>query len=217
MLILLFGAPGVGKGTQAKLLQERKGFFHLSTGDVLRAAIKKGTELGLMAKKFMDHGELVPDDVMIRLVEETISSAGTKDFILDGFPRTAAQAEALDQMFEKHAITIDKVVNLSVPKEQIVERLSQRRVCLNCGATYNLIVNPSKKENVCDNCGGEVVQRKDDEPDTIKHRLDVYMDKTAPLIKYYGSKGKLVHIDAVGEIETIFNRIGAVLVPVMEN
>lgn len=213
MLILLFGAPGVGKGTQAKLLQERKGFFHLSTGDVLRAAIKAGTELGLMAKRFMDRGELVPDDVMIGLVEETISSTQNENFILDGFPRTAAQAEALDSMFEKHSKTIDKVLNLSVPQDEIVERLSQRRVCLTCGATYNLIVNAPIKPGVCDLCGGEVVQRKDDEPETIKHRLSVYMEKTSPLIKYYGAKGKLVHIDAVGEIETIFNRIESVLAP----
>jgi len=217
MLILLFGAPGVGKGTQAKLLQDRKGFYHLSTGDVLRAAIKEGTKLGIMAKTFMDKGELVPDEVMIKLVEETIASGNNKDFILDGFPRTAAQAEALDSMFAKHSMSIDKVINLSVPKEQIVERLSQRRVCISCGSTYNLVVNPPKRDGICDVCGGEVVQRKDDEPETIKHRLDVYAEKTSPLIKYYGSKGKLIHIDAVGEIETIFNRIGAVLTPVLQN
>lgn len=213
MLILMFGAPGVGKGTQAKLLQERKGFFHLSTGDLLRAAIKNGTELGLMAKRFMDRGELVPDDVMIGLVEETMASTHTDNFILDGFPRTAAQAEALDKMFAKNSKTIDKVLNLSVPQQEIVERLSQRRTCLSCGATYNLIVNPPKNDSICDVCGGEVVQRKDDEPETIKHRLNVYIEKTSPLIKYYGAEGKLVHIDAVGEIETIFSRIMSVLEP----
>lgn len=208
MFILLFGAPGVGKGTQAKLLQERRAFHHLSTGDLLRGAVKNGTELGRLAKSYMDKGELVPDNVMIGLVEEKIAHPSDENgFILDGFPRNEAQATALDNMLEKYKKSIDYVFNLEVSDEEIISRLSQRRVCVNCGATYNLNINPPSNPKVCTACGGEVIQRDDDSEETIRKRLVIYNDKTAPLINYYSKKGKLVKIHALGEIEDVFDRI----------
>lgn len=207
MIIILFGAPGVGKGTQAKLLQERKSFNHLSTGDLLRSAIKSGTELGILAKSFMDKGDFVPDQVVIAMVEELIKGKAHESFILDGFPRTDAQAVALDEMLARLGFEISAVVNLQVPDEDIIQRLSQRRVCLNCGATYNLLANAPKKEGVCDVCGNLLVQRDDDSEGTIRKRLSLYQEKTVPLINYYLKTGKLREINAVGSVESINSQI----------
>ncbi|MCK6600928.1 MAG: adenylate kinase [Bacteroidetes bacterium] len=214
MIIILFGAPGVGKGTQAKLLQERKSFRHLSTGDLLRSAIKNNTDLGRLAKSFMDKGELVTDDVVIGLVREVISHSPNESFILDGFPRTHAQAVALDVMLAEIGTGISNVINLMVPDEEIIHRLSQRRVCVTCGATYNLLANAPKKEGICDACGSEVVQRDDDSVETIRKRLALYLDKTAPLLNYYRITGKLAELDAVGDIEAINSELVQLLVKV---
>lgn len=209
MIIILFGAPGVGKGTQAKLLQERRNWFHLSTGDLLRAAIRDQTPLGKSAKTYMDKGELVPDDVVIGLVEEKIADKSAPEgFILDGFPRTQAQARALDDMLAAHGKSISSVINLIVPENMIVHRITQRRVCPSCGASYNLEANPPKNGINCDACGTVVTLREDDREETIRKRLKVYEDKTAPLISYYTMTGKLTDLDAVGEIEDIYKRLG---------
>ena len=188
MNIVLLGAPGAGKGTQAAKLVEEFGTPHISTGDMLRAAVKAGTPLGQKAKSFMDAGDLVPDDVIIGLVTERLQDPDTeKGFILDGFPRTIAQAEALDKM----GIVIDLVVNISVSDETIVSRMSGRRVCPTCGATFHTLFNPSAKGDKCDKCGAELTIRKDDKPEVVRDRLAVYHTETEPLERYYAAKGIL--------------------------
>ncbi len=212
MNIILLGPPGAGKGTQAKMLIERYGIPQISTGDMLRAAVKAGTQLGLEAKKYMDKGELVPDEVVIGLVKERLQEPDcAKGFMLDGFPRTVAQAEVLDKELEAMGKAIDHVICIEVPNEELIARLTGRRTCKECGAGYHLKFDPPKVDNVCDKCGGELYQRDDDNEETVKARLKVYQEQTFPLIEYYDKQGKLRRIDGVGEIKTIFERITKVL------
>ena len=212
MNIILLGPPGAGKGTQAKMLIDKYGIPQISTGDMLRAAVKAGTQLGLEAKKYMDKGELVPDEVVIGLVKERLQEPDcTKGFMLDGFPRTVAQAEVLDKELEGMGKAIDHVICIEVPNEELIARLTGRRTCKECGAGYHLKFDPPKVDGVCDKCGGELYQRDDDNEETVKARLKVYQDQTFPLIDYYDKQGKLRRIDGVGEIKTIFERITKVL------
>ncbi len=188
MNLILLGAPGAGKGTQAEVICAAKGIPAISTGNILREAVKNGTESGLKAKKYMDAGELVPDEVVIGILKDRISEPDCKDgFILDGFPRTVPQAEALESM----GVRIDRVVEIYVPDEKIAKRLGGRRVCEACGNSYHVDYKPTKVEGVCDACGGRVVTRKDDEPATVLERLRVYHEKTAPLKDFYEARGKL--------------------------
>ena len=197
MNIVLLGAPGAGKGTQAAKLVEKYGFAHISTGDMLRAAVKNQTPLGLEAKKYMDAGDLVPDEVVIGILKDRIAQDDAKNgFILDGFPRTVAQAEALDAM----GVQIDKVIEIAVPDEKIISRLSGRRVCEGCGASYHVDFKPTKVEGKCNLCGANVVQRIDDKPETVIARLKTYYEKTAPLKDYYMRKGKLITVQGQEEI-----------------
>jgi adenylate kinase len=188
MNLILLGAPGAGKGTQAEVISEALNIPQISTGNILREAVKNGTEYGLEAKEAMDSGALVSDDIVIGILKDRIAADDCKKgFILDGFPRTVPQAEALDAM----GVTIDKVIEISVPDETIKQRVSGRRVCSGCGATYHVEFKPSKVEGKCDKCGGETIIRKDDQPETVLERLDVYHKQTAPLKDYYSKQGKL--------------------------
>ena len=198
MKIIMLGAPGAGKGTQAKMIADKYGVPHISTGDIFRANIKNGTELGKEAKGYMDKGLLVPDELTVRLLLDRVAQDDcSKGFILDGFPRTVPQAEALDQM----GIVIDKVIDIEVPVEKIRARLSGRRVCEACGASYHLEYKPTAKEGVCDKCGGATVLRKDDHPDTVKDRLKVYHSTTEPLKEYYEKTGKLRIVEGQEEVK----------------
>ena len=198
MRIIMLGAPGAGKGTQAKKIAEKYGIPHISTGDIFRANIKNGTELGKKAKTYMDQGLLVPDELTCDLVVDRIQQPDAKNgYVLDGFPRTVPQAEALDAM----GVKIDKVIEIYVPDETIQQRLSGRRVCLDCGATYHTAFKPSKVEGVCDVCGKPIVIRKDDEPATVISRLQTYHKSTAPLKDYYGKQGKLVTVEGQDKVE----------------
>ena len=198
MKIIMLGAPGAGKGTQAKMIADKYGVPHISTGDIFRANIKNGTELGMEAKKYMDQGLLVPDELTVRILLDRVAQDDCKNgFILDGFPRTVPQAEALDAM----GVKIDKVIEIYVPDETIQQRLSGRRVCLDCGATYHTAFKPSKVEGVCDVCGKPIVIRKDDEPATVISRLQTYHKSTAPLKDYYGKQGKLVTVEGQDKVE----------------
>lgn len=197
MNLILLGAPGAGKGTQAEVICDHLQIPAISTGNILREAVKNGSELGLKAKSFMDSGALVPDEVVINILKERIAQDDCKKgFILDGFPRTVPQAEALDAM----GVQIDCVLSLEVADEAIMQRLSGRRVCQDCGASYHIAYKPSKVEGVCDRCGGKTVQRKDDEPETIKDRLNVYHTQTEPLKAYYSKTGKLVTVEGQEEV-----------------
>lgn len=198
MNLIFLGAPGAGKGTQAEVISEHLGIPTISTGNIIREALKNGTEMGLKAKSYMDEGKLVPDDIVIGIIKERLAKDDCKNgFILDGFPRTVPQAEALDQM----GIVIDRVVDIEVPDEKIMARLSGRRVCEVCGASYHLEYKPSKAEGVCDKCGGKTVLRKDDHPDTVKERLQVYHEQTKPLKGYYEKAGKLVVVVGQEEVK----------------
>ena len=197
MNLIMLGAPGAGKGTQAAILNQKLGIPTISTGNILRAAIKDGTPIGLKAKSYMDNGQLVPDDVIIGIINERLQQDDCKGgFILDGFPRTIPQAEALDKM----GIVIDKVIDIEVPDEKIVERMSGRRVCESCGASYHLLYKKPEKEGVCGKCGGALVQRKDDHPDTVKERLKVYHEQTEPLKAYYEKQGKLAVVEGQEDV-----------------
>ncbi len=208
MNLIMLGPPGAGKGTQAKMLVDKLGIPQISTGDMLRAAVAEGTELGKKAKEYMDKGQLVPDEVVIGIVKERLAKPDCeKGFILDGFPRTVPQAEALDGILEEMGRKIDYVINIVVPDEEILKRLTGRRTCKKCGAMYHVVYNPPKKEGVCDKCGGELYQRDDDKEETIKNRLKVYADQTAPLVEYYRGKGVLVDIDGTKGIDDIFQDI----------
>ena len=209
MIWLLFGAPGSGKGTQSKLITQSFGFSHLSTGDMFRKHLKDETELGKKAKSFMDQGALVPDDLVIEMVSSELSS--TKTTILDGFPRTLEQGKALSELAEKRGIKTGGVIYLEVPESDLKARLSGRRVCKKCGHVAHTLFSPSKIEGVCDKCGSEMIQRKDDQLDVIDHRLSVYNDQTRPLMSYYEGRGLLKRIDGTGESSEVFNRIKEIL------
>lgn len=197
MKLILFGAPGAGKGTQAEVIMDHLNIPAISTGNIIREALKNGTEVGLKAKSYMDAGKLVPDEVVIEIIKERLAQDDCKNgFILDGFPRTVPQAEALDAM----GIAIDKVVDIEVADEKIAQRLGGRRVCANCGASYHTEYKPSKVEGVCDKCGGPTVQRKDDEPATVLDRLKVYHEQTEPLKDYYAKKGILAVVYGAEEV-----------------
>lgn len=212
MNIILLGPPGAGKGTQAKRLIGKYAIPQISTGDMLRAALKEGTPLGLEAKKFMDKGALVPDNVVIGLVKERIQQKDcAKGYMLDGFPRNVSQAEALDKMLGELGQIINDVICIEVPNDELVGRLTGRRTCRNCGAGFHVMFDPPKKEGVCDKCQGELYQRDDDNEATVKSRLQVYANQTEPLIDYYQKQGKLRPINGVGDMEVIFGRITSVL------
>ncbi len=211
MNIILFGAPGAGKGTQSALLVERKGMKQISTGDLFRAHIKQETRLGTEAKSFMDAGRLVPDEIVVGMVEDVLKDLGGQSFILDGFPRTVPQAEALELMLQNNSLKIDKAVFLEVPKDVLMARLTGRRVCTGCGATYHILVKPTAVAGVCDLCGSKVEQRADDKEEVILTRLTAYETSTEPLKAYFTQKGQFVTISGVGETEGIFKRITALL------
>lgn len=212
MNLILLGGPGAGKGTQAKKLIDKYHIPQISTGDILRAAVKEGTELGRKAKEFMDAGKLVPDEVVIGIVEERLKQPDARQgFILDGFPRTVPQAQALDGALAKMGAKIDHVVSVDVDEEALVTRLTGRRTCKNCGQMYHISFTPSQKEGVCDKCGGELYQRDDDNEATVRSRLATYNQATKPLIDYYTAKGLVRPIAGVGSIEDIFNKITAIL------
>ncbi len=208
MNVVFLGPPGAGKGTQAKYLVEKYGFIHISTGDILREAVSKETKLGREAKEYMDRGELVPDGIMIRLIEEVLPK---DNFILDGFPRTVDQAKALDETLSKKGIGIDKVILFDVDGKIIVERLSGRRSCPSCGAVYHIKYNPPKNNEVCDNCGVKLVHRNDDTEEVILKRLEVYRRQTAPLVEYYEKKGLLIRIDAGKDIAHVQKELDNVI------
>ncbi|MGB9618958.1 MAG: adenylate kinase [Armatimonadota bacterium] len=211
MRIVLFGPPGSGKGTQAGLLEQKYGAAHISTGDILREAVANGTPIGLKAKAYMDRGELVPDDVVIAIAKDKIASIGDDGFILDGFPRTIAQAEALDEALANLGRSLEAVVNLRVDRDELIRRLSGRRVCPSCGEPYHVDSKPPKEAGKCDLCGAELIQRDDDKPEAVANRLQVYEAKTAPLLDYYQSRGLLHDVDAVGGIDEVLDRIAASL------
>lgn len=208
MKLILLGAPGAGKGTQADKIREVYGIPALSTGEILREAVKNGTEVGLKAKGYMDSGALVPDDVIIEVIKERMQEPDCqKGFILDGVPRTVAQAEALERM----DVEIDRVIEIYVPDEEIVSRLSGRRVCESCGATYHTIYNPPKEDGKCDRCSGRLIIRKDDEPETILNRLHTYHDQTQPLVDFYSKRNKLVRVEGASELDETSRRVQAAL------
>lgn len=202
------GLPGAGKGTQAEKIVSKYQIPHISTGDMFRSAIKEGTELGKEAKSFMDKGELVPDEVTIGIVRERLSKDDCQNgFLLDGFPRTIAQAEALEQLLTDLNATIDYVLHIDVPTEFLVERLTGRRICPTCGATYHVVFNPPKTEGKCDNDGAELIQRDDDKPDTVRKRLDVNVEQSKPLLDFYDDKGYLVTFNGDQDINKVFKDI----------
>jgi adenylate kinase len=212
MRLVLLGAPGSGKGTQAKMLMERKNLPQVSTGDLLRAAVKEGTALGQKAKAAMDAGELVADDIVIGMIRERLAEADAANgFILDGFPRSLPQAEALDIMLEDLGQPLDKGVLIDVDFDSLLKRLTGRRTCADCGQMYNIYFSAPTQAGVCDKCGGELQHRADDNEETITNRLDVYQSQTAPLVDYYQAQGKLVTIVGEGEIEEIYSRLTELL------
>jgi adenylate kinase len=212
MRLILVGPPGAGKGTQAKYLAKHFSIPAISTGDIFRANVVAKTELGLQAKGYMDAGDLVPDEVTIAMVRDRLNEDdATSGFLLDGFPRTVPQAEALDEMLAEMGTPLDGVLELKVEDEEVVRRLSGRRTCRQCGHVWHLEFDPPKEAGVCDLCGGELFQRDDDQPETIRRRLEVYLDQTAPLVDYYHQGGLLVTIEAVGPVDGVTKRAIAAL------
>lgn len=212
MKIIMLGAPGAGKGTQAKMIAEKYSIPHVSTGDIFRANIKNGTELGMEAKKYMDQGLLVPDELTVKILLDRVAQEDCANgYVLDGFPRTIPQAEVLDKALTELGDAIDFAINVDVPDENIVKRMSGRRACLACGATYHIEHVPPKTEGVCDKCGQELVLRDDDKPETVLNRLKVYHDQTQPLIDFYTNKGVLKTVDGTVDMKDVFNAIVAIL------
>ena len=212
MKIIMLGAPGAGKGTQAKMIADKYGVPHVSTGDIFRANIKNGTELGMEAKKYMDQGLLVPDELTVKILLDRVSQPDCKNgYVLDGFPRTIPQAEVLDKALAELGESIDYAIDVDVPDENIVKRTSGRRACVSCGATYHVVHVPPKKEGICDRCGSELILRDDDKPETVKNRLDVYHKQTQPLIDFYTKKGVLKTVDGTVDMQDVFKAIVAIL------
>lgn len=212
MKIIMLGAPGAGKGTQAKKIAEKYHIPHISTGDIFRANIKNGTELGKKAKTYMDQGLLVPDELVCNLVVDRVQQDDCRNgYILDGFPRTIPQAESLDKALASFGETMDYAINVEVPDENIVSRMSGRRACVGCGATYHLVYAPTKVEGICDTCGAKLILRDDDKPETVLKRLGVYHAQTQPLIDYYNKKGILKEVDGTVDMEDVFKEITEIL------
>ncbi|KJK28395.1 adenylate kinase [Paenibacillus sp. P2(2022)] len=212
MNILIMGPPGAGKGTQADVIVKEFGIPHISTGDAFRLAMKQGTPIGIKAKEYIDKGELVPDDVTIGIVEERLQQRDCKKgFLLDGFPRTLAQAEALDQILGRLNTKLDDVINLKVDRDNLLARITGRRVCKSCGASYHIVFNPPKVEGICDKDGGELYQRPDDNEDSVRTRLDEYSNKTAPLLTFYENQNLLRHIDGEQDIDVVSQNIVSLL------
>ena len=212
MKIIMLGAPGAGKGTQAKMIAEKCGIPHISTGDIFRANIKNGTELGAKAKEYMDKGLLVPDELVCDLVVDRIQQADCeKGYILDGFPRTIPQAEALEAALNAIEQKLDYAIDIDVPDENIINRMSGRRACVGCGATYHVVFNPTKVEGKCDVCGESLILRDDDKPETVKKRLYVYHTQTQPLIDFYSARKVLVEVDGTQSMDKVFEDIMKIL------
>ena len=212
MTIIMLGAPGAGKGTQAKMIAEKYSIPHISTGDIFRYNIKNGTELGKEAKKYMDQGLLVPDELTVKILLDRVAQDDCKNgYVLDGFPRTIPQAEVLEEALTKLGDRIDYAINVEVPDENIVKRMGGRRACVNCGATYHIEHVPPKKEGICDNCGSELILRDDDKPETVEKRLHVYHDQTQPMIDYYTKAGILKSVDGTVDMEDVFGAIVSIL------
>ncbi|MGF7058306.1 adenylate kinase [Brassicibacter mesophilus] len=208
MRLILLGPPGAGKGTQASSIVKKYQIPHISTGDIFRKNIKEGTELGKKAKEYMDKGLLVPDDLVVAIVKDRLTEEDCKDgFLLDGFPRTVAQADVLDIELRELSYSLDDVINIDVSKEELIERAVGRRVCKDCGATFHIKFNSPKIEGICDVCSGELQQRKDDTVETVTKRIEVYLEQTQPLINYYENKGILINIDGKQEIDKVFSDI----------
>jgi adenylate kinase len=220
MIIIMLGAPGTGKGTVAGILTEKTGMPQVSTGDIFRKHIKEGTELGKLADKYLSKGDLVPDNVTIELIKNRLEEEDVKDgIILDGFPRTVKQAEELDLILNKQGKKVDMVINLTTPEEEIIERIVNRRVCSNheCKAVYNLIMNPPKEEGICDKCGAELIQRKDDNVETFKARLDKYFELTSPLVDYYAKQGNLRTEEVSKKIDRLGKDVAEEIVKDLKN
>lgn len=212
MKIIMLGAPGAGKGTQAKMIADKYEIPHISTGDIFRANIKNGTELGIEAKKYMDQGLLVPDELTVKILLDRVANEDCKNgYVLDGFPRTIPQAEVLDQALTELNEKIDFAIDVDVPDENIVKRMSGRRACLSCGATYHIEHIPPKQEGICDRCGKELILRDDDQPETVSNRLKVYHEQTQPLIEFYQAKGVLRSVSGTKPMEEVFDSIVEIL------
>ena len=208
MKIIMLGAPGAGKGTQAKMIAAKYNIPHISTGDIFRANIKNGTELGAKAKEYMDKGLLVPDELVVDLVIDRFKEPDCKNgYVLDGFPRTIPQAEALDKALTAIGESVDYAINVEVPDENIVRRMGGRRACVGCGATYHIVYSPTKVEGKCDTCGGDLIIRDDDKPETVQNRLAVYHEQTQPLIDYYTNKGIIAEVDGTQDMNDVFAAI----------
>lgn len=212
MKIIMLGAPGAGKGTQAKMIAAKYGIPHISTGDIFRANIKNGTELGAKAKEYMDKGLLVPDELVVDLVIDRFKEPDCeKGYVLDGFPRTIPQAEALDKALTAIGESVDYAINVEVPDENIINRMGGRRACVGCGATYHIVYSPTKEEGKCDTCGGDLIIRDDDKPETVENRLSVYHEQTQPLIDYYTEKGIIAEVDGTVDMKDVFDAIVKIL------
>ena len=212
MRLIIFGPPGAGKGTQASRIAGKHSLLHISTGDMLRAAVREGAELGKLAKSYMDRGELVPDDVVIGIIKQRITKADSKDgFMLDGFPRTIPQANALDEMLDEEGLKIGAVISIEVDDEEVVKRISGRRVCEKCGAMYHIIFDPAKNSSYCDKCDGKLYQRDDDSEDVVRNRLQVYRTQTEPLKEFYKKTGILKSVLGTGTVEEVFSEIERIL------
>ena len=212
MKIIMLGAPGAGKGTQAKMIAEKYTIPHISTGDIFRANIKEGTELGQQAKEYMDKGLLVPDELVVNLVVDRLTWEDAKNgYVLDGFPRTIPQAEALTKALAEKGEKVDFAIDIDVPDQNIIDRMGGRRACVSCGATYHIVNIPPKVEGICDKCGAKLILRDDDQPETVKKRLDVYHEQTQPLIDYYTAEGVLKEVDGTVDMMDVFESITKLL------